>query len=85
MEDEFSILNISPFTLSVVTVVAGTLFLIVYDILRWWKERKRKQRLFVIPSKQNISKLVSTLRGHKEVLLLLQMSCAMFHFFLYSL
>ena len=70
MEDDINFLNISPFALSVATVVAGTIFLIVYDILRWWRERKRKQKLLVMPSKQNISKLVTTLRGHKEVLVL---------------
>jgi len=79
MEDEFSFLNISPFAFSVATVVAGTFFLIVYDILRWWKERKRKQKLLVMPSKQNISKLVTTLRGHKEVLVLhIEMCCISF-------
>ncbi|XP_065912722.1 sterol regulatory element-binding protein cleavage-activating protein-like [Dysidea avara] len=75
LKDEFSVLNISPFTLSVAIVVAGTVFLIVYDILRWWKERKRKQRLFVMPSKQNTSKLVTTLRGHKEPIKFLKHDC----------
>lgn len=68
MEKDFIIASfITPFTVSVTIVVAGTLFLVVYDILRWRKENK-KRKLNVSPTKPvPFKKFVHTLREHKEV------------------
>lgn len=68
MEKDFSVVSaVTPFTISVTIVVAGTLFLIVYDMIRWWKENKRK-KMNTLPTKLiPYKKFVHTLREHKEV------------------
>ena len=67
MEKDFIITSVfTPFTISVMVVVAGTLFLIIYDMIRWWRERRRKP---IDPPARPIpyKKYVHTLREHKEV------------------
>lgn len=70
LENDFIIVSaVTPFTVSVSIVVAGTLFLIIYDVVRWWKKSKK---LMISPIKTvpyiNINKkFVHTLREHKEV------------------
>ena len=67
LEKDFIIRSaVTPFTVSVTIVVAGTLFLIIYDVVRWWKRRK------LIDSPTKLApfinkKFVHTLREHKEV------------------
>lgn len=67
LEKDFIIASaVTPFTVSVTIVVAGTLFFIIYDVVRWWKRRK----LIVSPIKLvpfTNKKFVHTLREHKEV------------------
>lgn len=66
MDKDFTIVSaITPFTVAVIIVVAGTLFLIVYDMMRWWKEFNRRK----LPPTKPIpyKKFVHTLREHKEV------------------
>ena len=68
LENDFIIASaVTPFTVSVSIVVAGTLFLIIYDVVRWWKKSKK---LMISPIKTVPyinKKFVHTLREHKEV------------------
>ena len=67
MEKDFIITPFfTPFTISVTIVVVGTLFLLIYDMLRWWREKRIKPidpPVRLLPYK----KFVHTLREHREV------------------
>ena len=68
MEQDFIITSVfTPFTMSVTVVVAGTLFLIIYDMIRWWRERRRKPIDPPAARPVPYKKYVYTLREHKEV------------------
>jgi len=67
MEKDFFITSVfTPFTISVTIVVMGTLFLLIYDMLRWWREKRIKP---VDPPARPLpyKKFVHTLREHREV------------------
>lgn len=68
MEKDFIMVSaVTPFTMSVTIVVAGTLFLIIYDMIRWWKENKRRKLNVSLTRLIPYKKFVHTLREHKEV------------------